>query len=203
MRVTLTYNLYFYENERASAKDLVSELPFVPREANEGKFGSRFADLLRNPKFLPDGGMLGFGLRNVYQVKDELEDVYDQLKGSDAIVYQSLRALGLEPTLYLYYESQEKDDHGVLLARPPSFMCIYEDDEIDEFMRFQGGISISVTWVTPRTDLNNLESPYAQVDYKLRGDLDMMRGELCLALRIGEAGKRLVHSTDAQASDSE
>ncbi|KAI0250477.1 hypothetical protein BJV78DRAFT_1393596, partial [Lactifluus subvellereus] len=103
-RVTLTYNLYFDEDERPSAKDLVSEPPSALQEENEWMFRSAFKALLNNPAFLPDGGTLGFGLRHVYQVEDKLEHIYSLLKGSDAAVYQNLRALGFEPLLYLYYE---------------------------------------------------------------------------------------------------
>ncbi|KAH9972501.1 hypothetical protein BGW80DRAFT_1173025 [Lactifluus volemus] len=203
-RVMSTYNLYFDEGEPASVKDLVSEPPSFPREEKEGTFGSRFVDLLENPEFLPDGGTLGFGLRNVYQVKDRLGPVYGQLRGIDATIYQSLRKLGLEPTLCLYYESDgdDEDHFGTLLDHEPVSVVLRENYNMDEFMNDQGGIEIpayeELTWVMPRTDFNNLETPYAEVDYK-RGWLEMMSGELCLVVRIGEAGKRLVHSTDAQA----
>ncbi|KAH9963499.1 hypothetical protein BGW80DRAFT_1179829 [Lactifluus volemus] len=198
-RVMLTYNLYFDEDERASAVDLVSEPPSFPREVKGETFGSRFADLLENPEFLPDGGMLGFGLQNVYQ-----ENCL-QLKGSDATVYQSLRGLGLEPTLYLYYESEgEIEDHyGTLLHYEPESVCL-RDKNLDMFMHEQGGISIiedeKLTWVTPRTGFffNQMRTPYAKADWK-RAEMETMVGEWCLTVRIGEAGKRLVHSTDAQA----
>jgi hypothetical protein len=172
-------------------------LPFLEKKKGE-TFGSRFADLLENPEFLPDGGMLGFGLRNVYQ------ENYLQLKGSDAIVYQSLRGLGLEPTLYLYYESEgEIEDHyGTLLHYEPDSVCLRDDKNLDMFMHEQGGISIiedeKLTWVTPRTGFNKMETPYANVDWK-RAEMETMVGEWCLTVRIGEAGKRLVHSADAQA----
>jgi hypothetical protein len=204
-RIMLTYNLYFDEDEDASTKDLVSEPPSFPRQAYVRTFGSRFADLLKNPKFLPEGGILAFGLRNVYQVNGRPNLVYRQLKGSDATVYQSLRGLGLEPTLYLYYES-ETDTEGCfafLLDRIPDSRCIKDDEGLDTFMRDEGGILITeekeLTWVTPRTDFNDVETSYTQLDWKpSRSYMDMIRGRLCLTVRIGEAGKRLVHSTDAQ-----
>ncbi|KAH9968341.1 hypothetical protein BGW80DRAFT_1209075, partial [Lactifluus volemus] len=65
-RVTLTYNLYFDEDERVSAKDLVSGFPSFPQELEENVFRSRFEALLKNPEFLPDGGTLGFGMRHKY-----------------------------------------------------------------------------------------------------------------------------------------
>ncbi|KAH9956379.1 hypothetical protein BGW80DRAFT_1388114 [Lactifluus volemus] len=106
-RVTLTYNLYFDEDEHVSGKHLVSELPSIPQEEMEKSFRSRFEALLENPEFLPDGGTLGFGLRHVYQVKDTLKHVYNILKGNDATVYQSLRELGFRPMLYIHYKEED------------------------------------------------------------------------------------------------
>jgi len=53
---------------------------------------------------LTEGGTLRFGLRNVYPDDEELSNIYGMLKGIDAVVYRSARALRFEPVLYLYYE---------------------------------------------------------------------------------------------------
>jgi hypothetical protein len=84
-RVTLTYNLFFDDNECVSTKDLVLEPPSAPQDENERMFRLAFEALLENPEFLPDGGMLGFGLRHVYQVEHTLEHVYSLLKGRDCV----------------------------------------------------------------------------------------------------------------------
>jgi hypothetical protein len=47
---------------------------------------------------MAEGGTLAFGLRHVY----------NSLKGSDAVVYQSVRALGFEPVFYVYYDDKNK-----------------------------------------------------------------------------------------------
>ncbi len=122
-RVTLTYNLYFDDDswrELAPAGNLTSEPVTFPAqvETKEQGFRTALSALLENPEFLPDGGMLGFGLRHVYQVEGGggLDHVYGLLKGSDATVYRAVRALGFEPVLYLYYESERDDDSGVVEA---------------------------------------------------------------------------------------
>jgi hypothetical protein len=67
--------------------DLTSEPVTFPAqvEAKEQGFCTAF---LENPRFLPYGGMLGFGLRHLYQVQGgrALEHVYGLLKGSDVHV---------------------------------------------------------------------------------------------------------------------
>jgi len=100
-RITLTYNLYFDDNG-----------PVYP---NGGAFHEAFKSLLENPEFLADGGTLAFGLRHVYPIEKNLEHVYSVLKGSDAVVYQSVRALGYEPVLYLYYQDEPLYVHQRLL----------------------------------------------------------------------------------------
>jgi 2-oxoglutarate-Fe(II)-dependent oxygenase superfamily protein len=87
-RVTLTYNLYFDDDDGcgpAPAGDLTSEPTTFPAqvEPKEQRFRTALSALLENPDFLPDGGMLGFGLRHVYQV--EGGGGLDHVKGSDAI----------------------------------------------------------------------------------------------------------------------
>ncbi len=78
----------------------------ILRASNEGAFREAFNSLLANPEFLGDGGTLTFGLRHVYPIKKSLKYVYGVLKGSDAVVYQSVRTLRFEPALYLYYEAE-------------------------------------------------------------------------------------------------
>jgi hypothetical protein len=103
-RITLTYDLYSDDSGPVSANDAVPEHLTPPRLANEEEFRGAFKTLLENPEFLADGGTLAFGLRHVYPIKNNnLKRVYRVLKGSDADVYQSIRALGYELVLYAYY----------------------------------------------------------------------------------------------------
>ena len=84
----------------------ISTLGDPPQLANEDAFRDAFLALLANPEFLAEGGTLAFGLRNVYPIKDkDLRHVCSALKGSDAVVYRRVRALGYEPALYVLYEA--------------------------------------------------------------------------------------------------
>ena len=107
-RVILTYNLYLDDDGPVFANDIVQERfsPMVTRASNEVVFREVSNSLLANPEFLGEGGTLAFGLRHVYPIEKSLKHVYNALIGSDAVVYQSARALGFEPVLYLYYERE-------------------------------------------------------------------------------------------------
>ena len=56
--------------------------PFCPPE-NERAFRDAFLALLEDPDFLPEGGTLGFGLRDAYPTDEKLCDMYGMLKGMD------------------------------------------------------------------------------------------------------------------------
>jgi hypothetical protein len=64
-------------------------------QAYQIRFAS--AALNENPETLAEGGTLAFGLRHVYPIKNDFNHVHKTLKGSDAVVYQSVLALGYEP----------------------------------------------------------------------------------------------------------
>jgi hypothetical protein len=181
-RVTLTYNLYYDD----AAKYFMSALPSVPQEDNErGMFCSRFNALLDNLDFLPDGGLLGFGMRHVYQVMDTLEHVYSLLKGNDATMYESLRSLGFKPTLYLYYG--KRTDR--LTDRVPDFGSKMIED-LPEWFQNIGAINEPVTWVTPKTTRNTVESVYLH-HWGNEPEMGHAYGHLCLIVRIGRPGSRL------------
>jgi catechol 2,3-dioxygenase-like lactoylglutathione lyase family enzyme len=115
-RITLTYNLYFDDDGLSTNIVHLTH----PQLANEAAFRQAFNALLEDPEFLADGGTLAFGLRHVYSIEDDLEHVYSALKGSDAVVYQSVLALGYEPVLYLYYRDRPvfhafRSNQGVII----------------------------------------------------------------------------------------
>jgi hypothetical protein len=70
-RITLTYNLHFDDDGRAPVTASVSEPAPPLQPAMERSICAAFEALLENPEFLPDGGVLGFGLQHVYQFKDD------------------------------------------------------------------------------------------------------------------------------------
>jgi hypothetical protein len=214
-RITLTYNLYF-DDGPVFANDTVSGhlSPPLTRASNEGAFREAFNLLLANPEFLGDGGTLAFGLRHVYPIENSLKHVYSALKGSDAVVYQSVRALGFEPVLYLYYETEEDSlFKGALINKVLDFLTAYYGDDfidISKTVREKGGIVVdqecwehhdddddseipeeTVEWVTPVATFNRKGSTFAT--YGNAPALNVAYGDVCLVVRIGKAGERLAY----------
>jgi len=202
-RITLTYNLHFDDDEPAPVT-APEPAPLV-QAANERSICAAFEALLENPEFLPEGGVLGFGLQHVYQIKGNgeasLGHVYGLLKGSDASLYRAGHSLGFEPVLYLYYEH---DESAGLIDRVPDFKSCGEISDPIKFLRYDGGITIRlngkkvtrVNWVTPVTKFNSLSSTYVHYGNELT--LGMAYGELCFIVHIGKMGERMLYPTVAQ-----
>ena len=221
--ITLTYNLYFDDGGPVSANHAVSEHLTLPQPANENAFRDAFLALLENPEFLAEGGTLAFGLRNVYPFKDDLKRVRSALKGSDAVVYRRVRALGYEPVLYVFYEAvaAEDSDHGMIMDKVIDFNKLYVDEDDDLFgigdreggtlvYEERGGPKIGTSWgelpeqlewVTPRTTFNRQEDSfrsYDEDDYEEEPMVTTVYWNLCLVVRIGMAGDRLAYPTVAE-----
>jgi len=205
----LTYNLYFNDDSgHVSGNDAVSDLLIPPKPPNQDGFREAFRALLDNPEFMAEGGTLAFGLRHVYPVKYDLKPVY--LKGSDAVVYQSVYALGFEPILYMIYDDDDFGLHEAIIINkvvnfpnksPDEYDCD-EQESIREVLQAAGGTLVCqdggkmsydnyfdhddyhelVEWATPMTTYNRREG----------------NGEACMIVRIGKAGDRLAYPTAAQ-----
>ena len=223
-RVTLTYNLYF-DNGRdsePSSKDPVSEPLSLPRAANENAFCEAFQGLLENPEFLPQGGTLAFGLRHIYPIdpltRRPLEPIYGALKGSDAVVYQTVRALGFQPVLYLFYEWTTPNGfpEAAVIDNVIDFHGSRNDEVVDiiKSIRYKGGIVVceegwkidpekgyenpeKIEWVTPVTTFNRQKGTYAAT-YGNEPSVEVVYADLCLFVRIGKAGERLAYPTVSQ-----
>jgi hypothetical protein len=214
-RVTLTYNLYF-DDEPVSA---VSKR-LTPPVVNEGAFREAFTTLLEDQEFLAEGGTLAFGLRHVYPIKDDdLKHVHSVLKGSDALVYQSVRALGYEPVLYIYYEPKHFGPaEGVLIDRVVDFQNFDpESEELVEFLHAEGGALVNVDrdrlrraytrmddgtteqveWVTPMTTLNQKRDVYISYGNEA-AYLGWIYRDVCLVVRVGKVGDRLAYPRVAE-----
>jgi hypothetical protein len=203
-RITLTYNLHFGDGPaRTTAPEPAAPLL---KTATERSIRASFEALVENPEFLPDGGILGFGLRHVYQIKGKddtsLGHVYGLLKGCDAALYRAVHSLGFEPVLYLYYE---EDGGGAgLIDSVLDFASCGELSDPIKFLRYRGGIAIQldgenvtpVTWVTPTAEFNCLSSTY--LHYGNEASLGMAYGNLCLTVHIGKMGERMLYPTVAQ-----
>jgi len=223
--VTLTYKLYFDDCKPVLGKDpadVASEhLKHLTPLPNERAFRESFEALLENPEFLADGGTLGFGLRHVYPIKDDIKHVYGLLKGSDAVVYRVAQALGFEPILYLLYEWKPpwmKSAEGSLIDRLIDFDGYGLEDwglDITKEVRGKGGIVVcedpdsyknergaydkpeKVEWITPKTTFNDQKNKFLSTMGNEPG-LGIAYGNLCLVVRIGKAGERLQLPTSAQ-----
>ena len=70
---------------------------------------------------------LAFGLRHGYPIKHKrLQDIYNLLKGSDVVVYQSVRALGLEPRLNTYYDRDAySSNEGMVIDKVLHFYPVF------------------------------------------------------------------------------
>ncbi len=219
-RVTLTYNLYFDDDGGpVSEKDAVSEKFTPPKVPNQDGFRRAFEALLENPEFMADGGTLVFGLRHIYPIKYTFESIYDVLKGSDALIYQSVHALGFEPVLYMHYDESVGPLKGAIIDEAALFNTIgsFEEECIHEIVQAHGGIPVRqddghihddpypnpdyseipelVEWVTPMTECNHKEDLFlVHDDSQMRG----VGGDACMIVRIGKAGDRLAYPTAAQ-----
>ncbi|KAJ3537537.1 hypothetical protein NM688_g6673 [Phlebia brevispora] len=129
-RVSVTYNLYFAEHP---------EMP--DQKADRLKFRSVLETLLADPKFLPDGGRLGFGLQRVYPLEkkawdhDALDYLKDFLKGSDAEIMRVCKALSLKAKLKMLYRTRK---NAGLVSREPLFdsaSADYSDDDLLNYIR--------------------------------------------------------------------
>ena len=113
--------------------------------------------------------------RNVYPINKYIKHVYRSLKASDAVVYQSVRALGFEPMLYVYYEYDQLQ--GMIIDKVIDFQEAGSEDDRTEFFDIvhrEGGIFVTrgevesdeqygtpelVKWATPLTEFNRREDP--------------------------------------------
>ena len=220
----MTYNLYFDDGDGpVSENDAASEPLIPPQLPNREGFLEAFKALLENPEFMADGGTLAFGLRHVYPIDKSLKHVYKVLKGSDAVVYQGMRALGFDPALYVYYEDEYSDTlapQGVMIDKVVDFdhHC-YGEGSVRSIMQEEGGIPVLqhgltvnafgfdgefedpdpelVEWVTPVTAYNRQEGAF--VAYGNEGTkLNLAYGDVCMVVRMGKAGDRLAYPTAAR-----
>ncbi|KAI0328047.1 hypothetical protein GY45DRAFT_1423503 [Cubamyces sp. BRFM 1775] len=124
-RLTITYNLYYaFDDVSPNRIDVVQ-----PQGANEFAVHENLASLLDDSTFLPNGGILGFGLRHLYplptsfdpQEDTTLETLKGKLKGVDAALFRACTELVSAPPLYTIFEAHSQVDaggHRALVACP-------------------------------------------------------------------------------------
>lgn len=109
------------------------------------------SEVLNNPRNLPEGGLLGFGLQYQYPVKNYSDSVTEEglessLKGSDSAIVSLLSRQGLAPFLTAIYE----DDHHhvvVMSDKLPASLSgeIDPDDDSTEFLEISSEALLSKT----------------------------------------------------------
>ena len=141
-RVTVTYNLYLVD----PAPNL--EAPVVtPSSGGVSNLQTTLQGLLKDPKFLPDGGTLGFGLAHLYPVDfgTELEEMITYLKGADADVCRACRELQLKPALKMIYEDSEDLGFGIMLNEVTSaYYDPYSEDYESTLVKQAGGVPVNL-----------------------------------------------------------
>ncbi|KAI0628918.1 hypothetical protein C8Q77DRAFT_1220728 [Trametes polyzona] len=126
-RVTITYNLYYVEDTELNRMENVHVMQ--PVGSNHHEVKSTLSSLLDDPGFLPNGGILGFGLRHLYPLPttfhadtdNTLNVLKTRLKGVDAALYRACSELLAPPALYTVFESHTplgKNGHRALVACP-------------------------------------------------------------------------------------
>lgn len=229
-RVTLTYDLYTDDDDGpVSTKDQQASQSTPP--PNQRAFRDAFAALLESREFLADGGTLGFGLANAYSIGKDFKQVYGALKGSDAAVYRTLRELGFEPMLRMYYHEWEPywvteslNGHAVVVDRIVDFsqwrwgepdeisipevvpdmggqLMCTEDLRTEETYGYEENAEV-VAWVTPVTTFNCKESAFSSPNERFT-ETNVAYGDLCLFVRIGKAGERLSYPRISQGDSDE
>ena len=207
-RVTVTYNLYLVD----PTPDL--EAPFVtPKSEGVSNLQATLRGLVKDPKFLPEGGTLGFGLAHLYPVdfETELEEMLTYLKGADADVYRACRELRLEPSLKMIYKDKRDPGFGIMLDTITQADCdpyneTYEDALVNEF----GGVPVNldddvnlddsrwieegydpeyITWISPPdSERNKLQDITVAMGNEV--STEFVYSNPCLTVEIPAAGDR-------------
>jgi hypothetical protein len=141
-RVTLTYNLYL--ESKSPSEDLPPSVdPVAPCDL---VFKTALSNALLNPSFLPDGGVLGFGLSFMYPIKvgyraTPLKDLLGRLKGSDAVIKRVCDQLSLTVALKAIYVDKEVEvgnkiiTHHIMVDEIIDLSGYQIDDLMTTFLR--------------------------------------------------------------------
>ncbi|KAI0643322.1 hypothetical protein C8Q79DRAFT_172047 [Trametes meyenii] len=141
-RVTVTYNLYWATTDDSGAP--TPGLTVIePANANAPKVEQALAAFLDDPDVLPNGGVLGFGLRHAYPVPAEweagiLNKLRGWLKGADAALFRACEALSLEPLLRLVHEGSERDTKKLIILED-LVDHVSDDWSVDNHLMYNAG----------------------------------------------------------------
>jgi hypothetical protein len=128
-RVTLAYNLYFGDDKSS----IVPSPTMLPIDDTEMKVKNLLKELLNNPEFLTNGGLVGFALSHLYPLssnRSNLCELGKSLKGTDAAIKRAFDSLSLNVSLKTVYTSER--------ARECEVACLLDD--IADIYSLTGGI---------------------------------------------------------------
>lgn len=204
-RVTITYNLYFDDEENDTEVRAVKSFPPI-----ESSLSSSIKTLLEDTSFLPNGGYIGFGLHHEYPTETQpartmtLNHLKKSLKGSDAIILKVCQELSLDVQVRMFYKHE---DVGLLLDHEPKLHDVVCDEEElwSHLKRYEkakvverdpGGyhddeeapIDMEVLWATKRTPFNQIKSTYGA--YGNEVSTDYVYGKFCITVHVGPVGSR-------------
>ena len=146
-RVTVTYNLYLVDPASRPEGSTVTQNV----QSGVSKLRTTLQGLLKSPEFLPDGGLLGFGLVHLYPVTSDtnLREMTGYLKGEDAYVYRTCRELQLQPSLRVIYDDDRGEpEYGIMVDRivsSPDYRCMLDESYEDTLIMDLGGVGVNKT----------------------------------------------------------
>lgn len=191
-RVTLTYNLYLKKTNTANHPAVSG---FSQSDAEIKK--NALDGLLRNPKLLPDGGILGFGFAHKYpfsQASTMLSDVEGRLKGTDAAIKRACDSLSLstavkavysgdDPVLFADFGNQEIESDTVAdhLKQYDNGLVVYDFGEEAPTSGYHDRAK-PIIWVKALAKTNPFSSSY--LHYGNEASLARVYGEVCLVATI-------------------
>jgi len=196
-RVTLRYNLYYANQVDSDTPD-----PNSPNITSNTLFKS-FAGLLTQPDFLPDGGLVGFGLKYKYPIdleRTNISSLGKVLKGRDGLLFRIAKLLKLEPELKVVYRT-DRDGTFLCNTSPPNMYLVddlsdtlrsscdgemIEPDEDDEHQ-----IDLEVHWVNSGSSRTAVKSHIRVYAGGFSIATDELYGQVVLIVKIGEKGSRM------------
>ena len=211
-RVTVTYNLYLVDPTLRPEGSIVT-----PNAQTVSKLQATLQGLLRRPEFLPEGGVLGFGLAHLYPVTSNtnLREMTSYLKGEDAHVYRACRELQLQPSLRMIYDDYRYElGYGIMLDKivlNPNYDPT--DGSYEGILMKEGGVAVNkiedlnfdpsryledgegegegefITWISPFNERNRLHD--INMAYGNEFSAEYIYCSPCLIVRVAAASDRV------------
>lgn len=190
--------------------------PLVRPKTSESELALKaaFTRILSDSDFLPEGGLLGFGLRQEYPLNPDvgLGNLIDCLKGSDAIIQSVCCQFSLKTSLRLIYQREEDEDEDTddfaMIDHFFNFPRWNPVEQLGPEMEEEGGGYISepipvtidgqhyyasgglnLVWVTDLMEYTRTKAAYYMV-YGNDACLGYAYCTVCLIVRIGPVGNR-------------